>query len=263
MLTSEKSQITEELETQYREEGYFILENVISQPDLTMLREECQIAMDGMDAWFAKRPNKRHNGLNISDGSRYFIQNASKERRQLYKLIFNDLMADICRATIGEKAYFFWDQFVVKGKEKGASFAWHQDSGYEPDIQTHLPYATCWLTLDDMSEANGTVCLLPYSRAGSRNLRDHTKVFEGSSELQGYHGDDPGIPAIVPAGSIVVFSSHTFHRSGVNTTDRLRRSFFVGYTPDLHKFKDPTKGTHGRSEPFLENGRRVDPSAFE
>ena len=32
-------------------------------------------------------------------------------------------MTEICRATLGDEAYFFFDQFVVKGAEKGAKFA--------------------------------------------------------------------------------------------------------------------------------------------
>jgi ectoine hydroxylase-related dioxygenase (phytanoyl-CoA dioxygenase family) len=29
---------------------------------------------------------------------------------------------------------------------------------------------TCWIALDDVTEANGTVYLLPYSRAGTRDV---------------------------------------------------------------------------------------------
>ena len=42
-----------------------------------------------------------------------------------------------------------------------------------------------------------------------------------TNDKVGYHGNDPGEPAIVPAGSIVVFSSRTFHRSGPNLTGQL------------------------------------------
>ena len=39
-------------------------------------------------------------------------------------------MADVCRATLGDTAYLFWEQYVVKGAEAGMKFSWHQDSGY-------------------------------------------------------------------------------------------------------------------------------------
>ena len=99
-------------------------------------------------------------------------------------------------------------------------FSWHQDSGYvkwyDPTTN-HKPYVTCWCTLDDVSEKNGTVYILPHSRAGTRDkIIDHTKE-EGSNDLIGYTGSDPGDPLIVPAGSIVAFDSYVLHRSGPNT----------------------------------------------
>ena len=66
--------------------------------------------------------------------------------------------------------------------------------------------------LDDMSEENGTVHLLPYSRSGIRSWVHHI-VEEGSNDKVGYFGKDPGLIAEVPAGSIVAFSSIVFHSS--------------------------------------------------
>jgi ectoine hydroxylase-related dioxygenase (phytanoyl-CoA dioxygenase family) len=48
----------------------------------------------------------------------------------------------------------------VKAAEQGMPFSWHQDSGFID--HRHRPYLTCWIALDDMTEANGTVYLLPY-----------------------------------------------------------------------------------------------------
>ena len=39
-------------------------------------------------------------------------------------------MAEVCKATIGDNAVLFNEQWVVKGAEQGMNFAWHQDSGY-------------------------------------------------------------------------------------------------------------------------------------
>ena len=47
----------------------------------------------------------------------------------------------------------------------------------------------------------------------------------------GYFGKEPGIPVIVPAGSIAVFSSYVFHRSGPNLTNQLRRVYLPQYSP--------------------------------
>ena len=83
----------------------------------------------------------------------------------------NCVGAEVCRATLGDTAYLFWEQYVVKGAEAGMKFSWHQDSGYVgyPD---HKPYLTCWCALDDMSEENGTVYVMPFSQNGKSAVGD-------------------------------------------------------------------------------------------
>ena len=120
-------------------------------------------------------------------------------------------MAEVVRAALGESAYLFNEQYVVKAAEKGLKFGWHQDSGFVG--YPHRPYLSCWCALDEVSVENGTVNLLPYSRAGARELVEHLKD-EETSDMVGYFGDDPGEPVVVDAGSIACFSSVCFHRSG-------------------------------------------------
>lgn len=249
MLTATRG-ITEEQKRQYREEGYFILEKVIPDEHLEMLRDECQYAIDRIDADM-DRQGVDVLGINHRN-SRYFANDCYLYRPILGQFIFGDLMADVCRATLGESAYLFNDQYVVKYAEKGMHFSWHQDSGYVG--YPHEPYLSCWCALDDVSEENGTVYVLPYSRAGSRDLVEHKKDPK-INDLVGYFGDDPGIPVIVPAGSMAVFSSYTFHRSGPNQTDRIRRVYLPQYTAT--PLKRPDGRFHHQAVPFLYESRRV------
>ena len=74
-------------------------------------------------------------------------------------------------------------------------------------------------------------------------------------DLIGYHGDDPGIAMIVPAGSVVAFTSYNFHRSGPNTTGRMRRVYLTQYSAE------PIRGADGglwaQAVPFLRGGAVV------
>ena len=133
-------------------------------------------------------------------------------------------------------------------------FSWHQDSAFNATAP-HRPYVSIWCALDDMSEANGTTYILPYSRAGTREPVEHTKE-EGSNDLVGYHGDDPGDVVLVPAGSIALFSSFTLHRSGVNATDHMRRVYLVQFAPDIIMKADGS-GPAGGTDLFLKDGQRV------
>ena len=133
-------------------------------------------------------------------------------------------------------------------------FGWHQDSGYVgyPD---HKPYLTCWCALDDMTEENGTAYIMPFSRIGIRSWVKHIQE-AGSNDRIGYFGDDPGIPVIAPAGSIAVFTSINFHRSGPNRTSRLRRTYLAQYSAEPILSADGTK-LWGNAEPLIVDGKRA------
>jgi ectoine hydroxylase-related dioxygenase (phytanoyl-CoA dioxygenase family) len=161
-------------------------------------------------------------------GRRYFVHAYGKSPA-VERFLASDLMVQTAQAALGDTVYLFNEQYVVKSAERGMKFSWHQDSGYIG--HPHRPYLTCWCPLDDVNEENGTVYLLPYSRAGSRDVVPHVLDPETNDKV-GYFGDDPGIPVIVPSGSIACFSSTVFHRSGFNNTDRMRRVYLAQYSAE-------------------------------
>ena len=163
---TEKSLVTEQQKQQFKDEGYFILENCVPKEHLELLRSNCQFFMKRLDDQMDAKGVDRI-GINAK-GKRYFAYGCCKEKPEMGKFVFSDLMADVCRATIGDEAYLFVDQYVVKGVDKDSSFSWHQDSGY---VNHESPmYLSCWITLDDVTLENGTVYLLPYSEVGIRTV---------------------------------------------------------------------------------------------
>lgn len=237
---------------QYREQGYCIVPSVIPPEHLAILRGACQAAMERLDAEM-DREGVTSQGINHK-GNRYFSCHPSLVDRELYDFICSPRMLSICRDLLGPDAYIFWEQYVVKAAEKGMPFGWHQDSGYVGAEHPHKPYLTCWCALDDMSEANGTVSILPYDRAGTRVRVDHV-LDPATNDWVGYHGSDPGIPVICPAGSIALFSSVTFHRSGLNRSPRLRRSYLIQYSQEPLVRSDGKPW--GRTEQILRAGQPV------
>ena len=211
---------------QYRNAGFFVLNEVIPQAVLLDMRTECQRFIDEIDAEMERK------GVDMLDlnhrGKRYFIANRQQKSPILQRFLFSDQMAEIIRATIGNRAYLFVEQFVVKAAEVGMSFGWHQDGGFI-QFEPRPHYVSCWCTLDDVNEENGTVYMLPYERAGTKDYVEHV-LDPNTNDRIGYHGDDPGVPVIAPAGSIAVFSSTTLHRSGPNTTPKMRRVYLAQYS---------------------------------
>lgn len=241
---------------QYRRDGYMIIENFLSPAELELLRDECQ---NGIEMMHRKMDAAGTDVITISHrNKRYHISDCVKERPGLQQFVFGEKMESLVRETVGKTVFLFQDQFVVKAADQGLKLGWHQDAGYlysmpEYDIEVK-PYLTCWLALDDVSEANGTVYVLPYNQAGRGKLSKHTKE-EKTNDYIGYNGDDPGIPAICPAGSLVAFSSHTFHRSGANQTDKMRRAMVLQYSPEQIILPDGT--VPFMAEPFLKDGLNV------
>ena len=248
------SRIRSEQIEQYHREGFFILESVIPDRALDALRGECMRYIDVAEKEMEAK-GLRSAGINHYK-KRYFIANRSAESPIMTDFLFGDLMVGICRATLGEDVYLFNEQYVVKAADTDSKFAWHQDSGYVGHY--HRAYLSCWCALDDMSIENGTIYVLPYGRDGRHStdaINAHI-VEAGSNDKVGYHGGDPGDPAIVPAGSIVVFSSRTFHRSGANRTGSYRRSYLAQYSSEPIMSKDGSR-LWQRAEPVLQKGQRV------
>lgn len=242
--------VTPELLEQYRTEGYFVLEGVMTAEELELVRGGGQYSMDRLDARMEAAGVER---MGISArGKRYFSSMVYRERPELRAFIYGPTMAAICRAVLGPEAYLFYEQYVIKAADPDTTFAWHQDSGYVHE--DHQPYLTCWIALDNVTEENGSVYLLPYSRSGIRSYVKHIRAETGDQVC--YFGSDTGMPVTVPAGSIVCFSSTVIHRSGANSTDRLRRVYLLQYSAEVIMDKAGEQ-PWGSFEHFLSGGEVI------
>jgi ectoine hydroxylase-related dioxygenase (phytanoyl-CoA dioxygenase family) len=247
-------QITPAHPRRFRDEGWFVIERALAPTQLETLRGECRRLVAERDAEMA------HLGVDTLDlchrGRRYFLH-AYATSPAVRQFLFSDLMADVAHAVLGDNVYLFNEQYVIKAAERGLPFGWHQDSAFIP--YAHRPYLTCWIPLDDVSESNGTVHLLPYSRAGTHDVVEHQRDHE-TNDLIGYSGHDPGDPLTVPAGSIAAFSSTLFHRTGPNTSDHPRRVYIAQYTAEPLLSEDRSRPRH-LAEPLLTAGHRRTQSA--
>ncbi len=234
----------------------FILPGIIPPETLALLREECSYFLGYMDGTMDTK-GVEVEGINHR-GKRYFIGNRYRLSPRMREFTFSPLMAEVAQAALGPNVYLFNEQWVVKNAEQGMQFGWHQDSRYvmrsHPDAK-HPPYLTCWVTLDDVSEINGTVHLLPHSRGGTKETIFSHELEPGSNDLIAYRGEDPGDPLIVPVGTIVGFSSYVFHRSGPNTTNRMRRIYLPQYS--AAPIGDDDVRSWAMAVPFVKDGKII------
>jgi ectoine hydroxylase-related dioxygenase (phytanoyl-CoA dioxygenase family) len=243
---------------QFEREGYAVFDRALEGELLELLREQC--------AAFVAREDARMDAAGVDTlgishrGKRYFANECQREQPALRRMLFSQVMADVCRATLGDNAYFFFDQYVVKGPEGGLPFGWHQDSGYvvgNGGPVDHAPYLTCWCPLDDTTAENGTVRVLPFSQTPL--ARDWILPHErqpGTNDLVGWNGNDEGVVLEVPAGSVVAFSSRLLHTTGANRTDRMRRVYLAQYTPEV-MLNPGTRQLRRNAIPLVLDGEQV------
>tara|TARA_B100000287_G_scaffold412636_1_gene443305 strand:- start:378 stop:926 length:549 start_codon:yes stop_codon:yes gene_type:complete len=133
---------------------------------------------------------------------------------------------DICHDLIGPDVRLYWDQLVYKQTEKPRRFPWHQDNGYgfvEPQ-----QYLTCWIPLVDVHVGNGCPWIVP--KVHRKGTLSHKYVEPLGYECFNDHPD--AIPVEAEAGSIVIFSSLTPHKTGPNISEETRKAYIVQYAPD-------------------------------
>ena len=210
--------------SQYQQQGYLVLPHYLGFTDLELLRDVC-------DSLLKEPPDDDKGGEahNIGRGhDRRFLRHRHADTPELANFVLGRQMEQLASTLLGRSPYLFNEQFVVKGPRTGASFAWHQDSAYVGF--DHEPYLSIWIALDDTHSKNGPVYLQARDLNEDEGIVEHTWDDTGK-ELVGYSGGDPGIAAIVPAGSVVAFSSLTLHRSSPNVTDKPRRAYLAQFSP--------------------------------
>jgi ectoine hydroxylase-related dioxygenase (phytanoyl-CoA dioxygenase family) len=249
--------VYEKQTAQFSADGYAVFEGVLVGPLLELLRAQCES--------FIAREDARMDELGVDSlgithrGRRYFANECQRSQPALRTMLFSETLAEVCRATLGEDAYFFFDQYVVKGPDGGLPFAWHQDSGYMTTYggPEHKPYLTLWCPLDDATVENGTVRLLPFSTVPeSRDSVLPHAIQEGSNDLVGWTGPEEGVVVEAAAGSIVAFSSRLLHATGSNRTPRMRRVYLAQYSPEAI-LNPGTNHLRRNAVPLLRNGEQV------
>lgn len=215
--------ISAEQARRYDDDGCFVLEDAIDRATLDALLAE----IDPIEA-------EAERALRALPGGRYFIARAGEitfaphlvtRSPRLHAFCASPLFQDLTHDLIGPDVRLYWEQSVYKKPETAADFPWHQDNGYtfiEPQ-----QYLTCWIALTDATETNGCPWIVPGLH--KRGTLKHWMTDLGWRCLD---GAPDAVPVPARAGSIVVLSSLTPHRTGPNVTDAVRKAYIVQFAPD-------------------------------
>jgi ectoine hydroxylase-related dioxygenase (phytanoyl-CoA dioxygenase family) len=158
-------------------------------------------------------------------------------------------LAEIAASILGPDVQLYWDQAVYKYPGTPRDFPWHQDNGYGQVFPE--TYLSCWLAMEDAYIENGCIWVLPNTH--KQGLVPHQDTDIGK---QCYFGDEPGLPIELKKGSLALFSSLLFHRSGPNLSDNVRKGYIIQYAQAGVREKDSGK-LLGRIE-VAQGGQPVD-----
>jgi ectoine hydroxylase-related dioxygenase (phytanoyl-CoA dioxygenase family) len=241
-------------------DGFLVLPAVIGDALLSRLVEELDAFQAEVAEQLARRENQR---MLISErGAITFAVHPVLRSAAARDVAKHPVLVGLARDLLGPDVNFYWDQAVYKQPERPRRFPWHQDSGYAFVQPQH--YLTCWIALTDATVDNGCPQVLPGAhRAGTLLHR-----WVDPLGLECFETTSGAVPAEVPAGGVVVFSSLTPHFTGPNTTTSVRKAYIAQYAPVGVKILsgDPSRGAPtgeaaaedpDRQFPVLRGGERV------
>jgi ectoine hydroxylase-related dioxygenase (phytanoyl-CoA dioxygenase family) len=238
----------------YDEDGFLVLDRVFDAATLRRVAAEIDPVEEKVEGF-----------LRAQEGGRVFIARAGEITFSPHLVRTSRVLRDFCSGSpfpelahdlIGPNVRLYWEQAVYKKPDTEADFPWHQDNGYtyiEPQ-----QYLTCWVALTDVDESNGCPWVVPrLHRLGT--LR-HWMTDLGWRCLE---KAEHAVPVPARAGSIIVFSSLTPHRTGPNRTSEVRKAYIVQFAPDGARVVRPEKGDSKPCDdpvlqfPILIDGRPV------
>ncbi|MER3473524.1 MAG: phytanoyl-CoA dioxygenase family protein [Armatimonadota bacterium] len=226
----------------YRENGYWIAPKILSDEELELLREHHAKVIAG-EYGTLRPPWSR----NIEPGAPLDrivkIDNSYWADAVIARAVLNPLIGEMAARLTGAKGIRLWhDQLLYKPPDTGArgNVGWHQDYGYwqcadPPEL------LTAWLALDDVTEENGCMQVVPGSHRWG--LLPEGNFFEQDLEtLQRRIEAVSGRPwrtvkCEMPAGALSFHHCLTIHGSGLNLSQRPRRSWAIHLMPDGTRYR--------------------------
>jgi ectoine hydroxylase-related dioxygenase (phytanoyl-CoA dioxygenase family) len=242
----------------YNENGYLLVEGLLSPEEAATLRRETHDLAARL---------QRHRDIDATWGSARELkeaQNGAAPKMQLLhchdvqfqsaafsRLIVDERVTGVAADIIGSpNVQMHHTKMFIKPPEKGSPFPMHQDQPYFPHEQ-HSMIAVI-LHFDDAPIEKGCVRVVP----GSHKLGPLQHEGEGGWHLPfEQYPLESSTPCPAKAGDALFFSYLTVHGSGVNTSDEARTTLLI----QMRDPSDPpgTKTHESRGQGMILRG--IDP----
>jgi phytanoyl-CoA hydroxylase len=211
----------------YNEQGYLGVENVLSEEELAELRSvtdsfvEKSREVTEHTAAFDLEPGHTPENPKLRRLKSPILQH------EVYrKTLHHEKILEIVSQLIGYALRSNGNKLNMKQPGYGSPVEWHQDWSFYPHTNDDL--LAVGVVLDDMTEDNGPLLVIPGSHKGP--IYDHH--LDGhfcGAVTDSTFSDKAAVPVMVKAGGITIHHVRMLHGSVANTSDHPRRLMLFQY----------------------------------
>lgn len=229
----------------FEEEGYLVVEDVLSEDELALCREEierlhrvsAELEASGDPAFSRFQREPYAEGINRPDGLPVLRKiEGTREISEVFRnLAVHPNLLRILVELLGRDLLLFRSTLMLKPAFHGSAHAPHQDSAYWPIDPPAL--VTVSIALNEASTENGCFNVIPGSH--KLGLKDWGLIAQAQDRKPAYENDlDEAQLIDVPlkAGSALFFHSLMVHGSGPNRSPRSRNTALYAYFPPHVRF---------------------------
>lgn len=238
------SHIGRECRDEFEERGFFVLDGLFSADEVAAVTRETDRCQESVRRYLSRLPGGRLHSS--EEGAITFAQHLVTKSPALREIVTDPRLLGIVADLIGPDANLHWDQAVYKMPDKPQLFPWHQDNGYSFVVPEQ--YLSLWLALTDTGEESGCLWMAPgFHKYGVLWHEPLSPVW-----IQCFDDCAEKVPVPVRAGSLVVFSSLTPHKSGENLGGDTRKAYLIEYAGQGARLLvgDPRSGVPAKEAPL-------------
>lgn len=222
--------ISEENISFYKDFGYLIAPDLLSEEETKELRDETSAIFRGQRGKFGGLVEPKQGETEAETLSHYLaIQFPNKISQTMKSYIHHPKIVDVLTSVVSPNVKCMQSMFFVKAPGKPGQ-AWHQDEYYVPTRDKSL--IGVWIAAEDATIENGCLWIIPGSHKPGylfkREPYSGIEYADPDNSVFPYTEKDM-IPVEVKAGSVVFFHGYTLHMSKQNKTKSSFRRALVNH----------------------------------
>lgn len=224
-------ELTQQQKDFWNENGYLVVENVLSPAEVETLRQAVDYLSDQAKGLTESTDRFKLKAFGTGGGT--LVQQIAEPHElgwEWMSLARDPRILDVVEGLIGPNIMLYYSMLMMKPPREGFAAPWHQDFAFFTHDTAKL--LACQFYIDDSTLENGCIQVAPGSH--KLGLLNHYKDDQFTGILQGdtseFDKDRVALP--VAAGGMVFWHSLTLHSSQPNRSERPRRAI-------VFEYKDP------------------------